>query len=1106
MNELLILLKEKNIQILVEDNDLDIKAPKGQMTAEILEGIKKNKAAIIAYLNTNNSIENRNTEDFPLSSSQLRLWFLQQMQSVKSTYNVSSIFEIEGDLSEDTLKKSFQDLVQRHEILRTNFVENNHGNPIQKLVSENEVDISFLDLTKEDIVNVINEVVLGECNYQFDLSDDILLRLTLVKTDIQKFTCLIVAHHIICDDWSLDIIKRDLFEFYKSNSLDIPVSLPVLKIQHKEYALKQQNELQSSKIESQEAYWLQEFQEKIDPIDLIKSKRPAVFSSNGGKVCIPIDINIIEKFKSICQVNGVTNFIGLQSLLSVLLYKYTHATDFTFGVPTTTRNSDELRDQIGFFVNTIPLRVKFVPEFTFIDLLKEVKSKLLKGYQNIDYPLDKLVTKLGLERDLSRNPLFDIIITLQERTLLEKTEGIQILNSNIELPITSKFDLEFNFVIDGEKSELVLIYNKNIYSKDFIHRFSTHINNLLSSIVDNPYNKMYQYDYLSTDEKRIVTQTFNDTQLNFDIEETLMRCFEKIVASSPNAISIDFDTLKITYAELNEKADLLSNYLQNLHKIKEQECVGVSLERGPELLISVLAILKLRAIYVPLDLDYPEDRINYIVNDSKIKCIINSAFFQNLSKYDFKKTSLSKPVSMPDDIIYIIYTSGTTGNPKGIMMQNKNIANLMAHHKVEIKKNRKTSFLSNTSFDVSFQEIFSTLLTAGTLYPISDYVKKDIVSLSDFLKDNQIETLFLPTAYFKILIESSYFIDNISGFLKNIIVAGEKLVMNEKIYSKLRDTDLLIHNHYGPAETHVVTTLIINKESVPDFIPSIGRPISNTQIYLLDHFMNPVGVGIEGKIFIGGNNVSKGYWNNIELTNQKFILNPFSDGRLYDTGDLGVWLPDGDIQYIGRNDQQIKIRGFRVELEEIECLLLKHSNDFQQVVVTPYLKETETILAAYYTSSIDIDVHALKAALSTKIPNYMIPQIFIKLENIPLTPNGKINKRALPLPEFNSKSSVEIVPSKTETQHKLVTIWKEILDVSIISIHDNFFDLGGHSLHVTKMLYKINEVFNVKITIEEVFNSQNIEAIGELIEKERLFKEAINSNKSTDKIEEIWEL
>lgn len=1105
MNELLILLKEKNIQILVEDNDLDIKAPKGQMTPEILEGIKKNKAAIIAYLNTNSSIENGNTGDFPLSSSQLRLWFLQQMQSVKSTYNVSSIFEIEGDLSEDILKKSFQDLVQRHEILRTNFVENNLGNPIQKINTESTVDIRFLDLTEEN-VNVINEVVLGECSHQFDLSDDILIRLTLIKTDTQKFTCLIVAHHIICDDWSLDIIKRDLFEFYKSNSLHIPVALPSLKIQHKEYALKQQNELQSSKIENQEAYWLQEFQEKTDPVDLIKSKRPAVFSSNGGKVSIPMDFTIIEKFKSICQANGVTSFIGLQSLLSVLLYKYTHAADFTFGVPTTTRNSDELRDQIGFFVNTIPLRVQFAPEFTFIDLLKEVKSKLLKGYQNIDYPLDKLVTKLGLERDLSRNPLFDIIITLQERTLLEKTESLQLLNSTIELPITSKFDLEFNFVIDGEKSELVLIYNKNIYPKSFIESFSTHINKLLLSIVENPDNKIYQYDYLSTDEKRIVTQTFNDTKLNFDPEETLMNSFEKIVDNAPDAISIDFDTFQITYAQLNEKADLLSSYLQNVHQIKEQECVGVSLERGPELLIAVLAILKLRAVYVPLDLDYPEERINYIVNDSKIKCIINSAFFENLSEYDFEKTSLSKPVSKPDDIIYIIYTSGTTGNPKGIMMQNKNIVNLMMHHKVEIKENRKTSFLSNTSFDVSFQEIFSTLLTAGTLYPINDAVKKDIVSLSDFLKDNQIETLFLPTAYFKILIESSYFIDNISGSLKNIIVAGEKLGMNEKIYSKLRDTDLLVHNHYGPAETHVVTTLIINKESAPDLIPSIGKPISNTQIYILDHFMNPVGVGIEGKIFIGGNNVSKGYWNNTELTNQKFISNPFSEGRLYDTGDLGVWLPDGNIQYVGRNDQQVKIRGFRVELEEIECLLLKHNDEFQQVVVTPYSKETETILAAYYTSSAEIDIQALKAVLSTKVPNYMIPQTFIKLETIPLTPNGKINKRALPVPELQPARRREIVESRTDTEHKLVTIWKEILDVSVISIKDNFFDLGGHSLHVTKMLYKINEVFNVKITIEEVFNSQNIEAIGELIEKELLFKEAIKSNKSTDKIEEIWEL
>jgi acyl-coenzyme A synthetase/AMP-(fatty) acid ligase/acyl carrier protein len=438
-------------------------------------------------------------------------------------------------------------------------------------------------------------------------------------------------------------------------------------------------------------------------------------------------------------------------------------------------------------------------------------------------------------------------------------------------------------------------------------------------------------------------------------------------------------------------------------------------------------------------------------------------------------------------------------------MQSKNMINLFEHQKTEISQNDKSSFLSNTSFDVSFQEIFSTLLTVGTLYPVSDTIKKDVVQLSDFLKVNKIETLFLPTAYFKILIESNYFIENISSNLKNIVVAGEKLVLNETILSKLRKSDLRIHNHYGPAETHVVTTLIIDKDYASDLVPSIGKPISNTQIYILDEFMNPVGIGIEGKILIGGKNVSKGYWNKEDLTNQKFISNPYSEGKLYDTGDLGCWLADGNIQYIGRNDQQIKIRGFRVELEEIESVLNSLIADFNQVLVTSYTNETETQLVAYYTSSKEVDVFEIKKMLNSKIPNYMIPTFFMKLESIPLTPNGKIDKRALPVPKADTYREKEVEQSRTETEQKLVAVWQEILSVSDISIYDNFFDLGGHSLHITRMIYKINEIFAIKITIEEVFNLQNIQALGKLIDQEVLLKHAMN-NQATDKLEEIWEI
>lgn len=1099
-NKLLAILKEKNIQILVENNELDIKAPKGVITPEILEEIKLNKANLISYLNDTSDVIN----DFPLSSSQHRLWFLQQMQSVRSSYNVSSIFEIEGDLAIDFLKKSFQDLIERHEILRTNFVEDSIGNPVQKILSKTNAQINFSDLSQQYDEKIIKEIVFKECSYHFDLTNDLLIRFTLIKTSNQRYTCLIVAHHIICDDWSLDVIKRDLFAFYKANLFNQSVSLPKLKIQFKEFALQEQRELGSSKFKAQEDYWLDQFQEEFKPLDLTKAKRPAVFSSQGDKISIPLDSFVVDKFKLICQNTGVTNFIGMQSLLCVILHKYSHSNDITVGVPITTRNQEDLKDQVGFYVNTIPLRIKFSPEITFIELLKEVKSKLVLGYQNAGYPLDKLVTKLGLERNLSRNPLFDSIITVQERSLVGNDDGLKIVNSNIELPISSKFDLEFNFVIDGERSELNLLYNKDIYSTEFISNFSAHISNLLSNLVEDPNCSIYKCDYLSKEDKSAVIELFNNKQLHFDSNETLISSFEKIVLNYPKAIAIQQDE-SFSYEELDKKATLLSNFLLEKYRIKTQECIGVSLERGPELVIALLAILKLRAIYVPLDLDYPQERINYIINDTNIKCVINKDFFETNPVYSIDTISQGKTESSPEDIVYIIYTSGTTGNPKGIMMQSKNMINLFEHQKTEIIKNGKCSFLSNTSFDVSFQEIFSTLLTSGTLYPVSDIVKKDVVQLSDFLKANAIETLFLPTAYFKILIESNYFIDNISSDLKNIVVAGEKLVLNETILSKLRNSDLRVHNHYGPAETHVVTTLIIDKDYSSDLVPSIGKPISNTQIYILDDFMNPVGIGIEGKIFIGGKNVSKGYWNKEDLTNQKFISNPYSEGKLYDTGDLGYWLSDGNIQYIGRNDQQIKIRGFRVELEEIESILNNLVNDFNQVLVATYESETETQLVAYYTASKEVNVLDIKKVLSSKIPNYMIPSFFMKLETIPLTPNGKIDKKALPAPKIETHREKEIELSRTETEQKLVEVWQEILGFSDVGIHDNFFELGGHSLHITKMIYRINEIFAIKITIEEVFNLQNIQALGKLIDQEVLLKQAMNK-KATDKLEEIWEI
>ncbi|KQO32137.1 hypothetical protein ASF10_21410 [Flavobacterium sp. Leaf82] len=1077
MNQFLEKLNQLNIKLILNNDNLDIKAPKGAVTTVILEEIKNNKIELVSYLKSltpvQSIVKTAVCDHYPLSSAQKRLWLIDQMNPENTAYNIPVLFEIQGNITVQKMQKTFESLLKRHESLRTIFRVDNDGNPVQIIIDIEDIPLFKIDYKEIFQEKLYQKEIESFVTKSFDLSKDFLLRVTLIKIAEDKHLLLIAMHHIISDGWSIEILAQDFFKIYSNPDNDAN-HLEKLSIQYKDYAVWQQGTGTSEEIIKAKEYWLSVFSDEIPVLELPSyKKRPKYRTGNGKTLSFEFDRQKLSKISDLCSQNKATLFMGIKSLVDILLFKYSRQNDFTIGTPIANREYFELENQIGFYANTLALRTRIESDKTFLEVLNYNRSQLLEAYKNQSYPFDELVFNLNLQSDLSRNPLFDIMISLQGKS----DSGISNLDNLIFKKVdfkdqTSKFDLLFNFYVEEGKLLLDLTYNSDIYDDFFANKAAKHLNAILEQVVLFPDTTVNKIDILTQTERDELLYEFNNNKAEYPTDKTIIDLFEEQVKKSPESIAIVFEDISLSYKELNEQANQLGYFLRLNHNIEPEDLILIKLGRSEKLVLTILGILKSGAAYVPVDPAFPEERIAYMTNDTKAKLTIDDAFlamFETVKK-DYSTENIIS-ITKAENLAYVMYTSGTTGQPKGVMIENKSFINLLCTYNPRFEVHN-TALTCNYNFDVSVLEIFNAILSGSKLF-IPTY--ETILSPLDYARyiiKNKITSCYIHPMHLEIIGTEL----NNSGYdqIKKLLI-GVEPIPYRLIEFFLKTAEVI--NGYGPTENTIWSTFFkIDEKPNTPFLP-IGQAVANTQGYVLDENLSLVPIGVSGKLFLSGSGLSRGYLNKPELSEQKFINNPFAENtKMYDSGDIVRWLPDGNIEFIGREDFQVKIRGYRIELGEIETHSLGYSIDIVQVVADAKKINDDKVLVLYYTTNKKdaINKTELRDYLATKLPEYMVPGFFVELDAIPLTANGKIFRRGLPEVKEQDVIKKEYSAPRNKTEQQLANIWEEVLSVDQIGLNDNFFELGGNSLKLISLSNKYRQVFNADIAISKLYKNADI--------------------------------
>ncbi|TRX32539.1 amino acid adenylation domain-containing protein [Flavobacterium sp. ZT3R18] len=1024
---------------------------------------------------------------YPVTASQARLWILSQLEGGSLAYNIMGAVTLKGEIQVNKFEECLRLLIERYEILRTYFGTTSEGMIQQYIIPIEGLDfrLSHKDYSLEADPDECVANYLQDSNQElFDLEHGPLVRGSLIKLKESEYVFFLSMHHIIGDGWSVELLTSEIVKTYNGLVQGKEIDLPALNIQYKDYAVWMSEELQQKKQQKSEQYWLNQFSEELPVLNLPSFKvRPLVKTYNGERIVHEFSKSFLDKLKAFSKSNDVTLFMTLLSGINALLYRYSGQDDIVVGTPIAGRDHPDLENQLGLYLNTLALRTKFKENSSFLDLITKQKENLLQAYEHQAYPFDVLLSKLNLKRDSSRSAVFDVMVVLQNHAQLhninEREEFINLKVSQYGLKSnTSQFDMCFTFV-ENEDLYLGIEYNTDIYDSFLIERMFLHFENLMSELIDNPTANIQDVDYITLTEKKQLLSDFNSTDTAYPKEKTIVDLFEEQAERTPNNIALLFGETELTYHDLNERANQFGHYLRENYSIEPDDLVGVKLDRSELMIISILGILKSGAAYVPIDLNYPEQRISFIENDCNCKAVIDEEeiISYNLQRFRFKKNNLEK-INQTSDLAYVIYTSGTTGNPKGVMVEHRNVVRLVKPCTYfPLNENNILLSTGSISFDATIIEFFGTLLNGSKLVLSSYNDLLDVALLEDIAKKQNVDSLWMTALLFSNVVENN--INFFHGITK-LIVGGDVVspIHCQKLFE--RYPNIKVVNGYGPTENTTFTTTFEIKNQDYSRIP-VGKPISNTQIYILDRNLNPVSIGVVGKIYVSGLGLSRGYLNRPELTKEKFLSNPFIEGiRMYDTGDLGYWLPDGNIEFLGRKDNQVKIRGFRIELGEIESTILQYSEDLKQVVVEDRIINGDKVLVAYLLSD-NLNKILLRDFLEKKLPDYMIPSFYVELDFIPMTPNGKVDRKALP--DINDGDIIrkEYIAPRNDIEEKLVLIWEEVLNISPIGVTDDFFELGGHSLKAMQVISRVKNEFAVSLKVEEIFNTPQIEFISKII-------------------------
>ncbi|MEH2243500.1 non-ribosomal peptide synthetase [Nostoc sp.] len=1085
---------------------------------------------------------------FPTSFAQQRLWFLDQLAPGNPFYNVSTALRLTGSLNFTALKQTFNEIVRRHETLRTTFIIIEQQ-PVQVIPAEScanapsltiplpLIDIRNFDQERE---TQMRQIATAEAQHPFNLATGPLLRVKLLQLDEAEYLLLLNLHHIVADGWSIGVLIREFGILYKAFVENKRSLLPELPIQYADFAQWQREWLQAvganstSPLQTQLAYW----QKQLDGISVLNLPtdrlRPAVPTYRGAKQFLELPHFLTQALEALSYQEGVTLFMILLAVFQTLLYRYTQQEDITVGSPIANRNRSELEGLIGFFVNSLVLRTDFSGNPTFRELLNRVREVTLGAYAHQDLPFEKLVEELHPERDLSYHPFFQVVFSLQNTPIVAlELPGLTLSLFEFDSK-TAKLDLEFHLWQDLDSLKGQMIYSTDLFDDTTITRMLGHFQTLLESIVANPEQRLSDLSLLTVQERQELLIDWNDTKKDYSENKCFHQLFEARMQENPDAIALVFGDEQLSYKELNIRSNQLAHYLQKIG-VETESLVGICVERSPEMIIALLGILKAGGAYLPLDASLPHERLNFMLEDAKVSVLLTYFSLAPLFKgshcgeaapvFSTRRSAKAVPVDrgLPnpkglgvspsgasgvgwgdllsvvcidedwatitqhsqenptscvtfDNLAYVIYTSGSTGKPKGVLLQHRGLSNL-AKAQIEVfnlqPSNRILQFAS-LSFDASIFEIVMALQTGATLYLANKESLLPGQPLLQLLREKAITHVTLPPAVLAVLPTESL------PALQTIICAGESCT--DDIVKRWWNSQRRFFNAYGPTEATVWSTVAeispINEK------PPIGRPIDNTQIYILDQHLQPLPIGIYGELYIGGEGLGQGYINRTELTSEKFILNPFNHekgARLYKTGDLARYRPDGNIEFLGRIDNQVKIRGFRIELSEIETVLSQHQSVQKAVVIVKENISGDKYLVAYIISNVETQNFAslLRKFLKEILPEYMIPKAFVMLDSLPLTASGKVERLALTgldTPTSRSTDKAFIAP-RTLTESTLAKIWAEVLNVECVGIHDNFFDLGGDSLLTVHLLKQIHKQFERELPLSSLFLNPTIESL-----------------------------
>ena len=1461
MNDIALLVKkirENGVGLSVSGKDLEVSLFSEEVDDNIIKEIKGHKKDIITYLNSLSSIKEevkipniKKAPSYKVSSAQQRLWILSQMEESAAAYNLPMDFVLKGECNIDVIEKAIDAVIERHEILRTTFIVDEEGEVRQCITDPKKFNfkIQVEDFSKKkEIQKAISLFKEQDVVRLFDLEKGPLFRAALIQTKEDEYLFYFNMHHIISDGWSMDILARDFFAYYEAFKNETQPALPELTIQYKDYSTWQLSQMESDSFKKSKAYWLEKLAGNLPSLELSGiNTRPKMMTYNGRSLKTHISKDISNKLRTFSQENGGSLFMTMFTAWNILFHRYTNQTDFVFGTPIAGRNISTLENQIGFYLNTLILRNEIDPKDNFLDCFLKVKDTILDAFANQNYPFDVLIQDLNVKRDLSKNAVFDVMFTLHSSgKLVNEINEKETFSDEITFTEDqfSKFDIDIELKELEDFISLTVSYNTDLYEDDIMKRLMLHFKQLLQVLIEQPNEAIASLNFLSAAEINELTKAFNNTKTKFPEKKTVLDLFEKQVKKSSDEVIFSFENKKFTYKELDKISNQIARCLQDKFKIQPEDLVAVKLPRNEWLFISILAILKSGAAYLPLDPEYPTERIEYIQSDSNCKICIDEDFISKFQKYEanYDNKKITSSVR-PDNLAYIIYTSGSTGKPKGVMIEHRNLLNFIYGMDSILSLNSDNHLLALTSvsFDISILELLYTVcngvkvtlksqttalsnfneyldlsdqqmdfsllffssngskendkykllfdsvkyadqngfdavwlperhfhefgglfpnpavlgaslasvteqiqirsgsvvlpihdtirvaeewsvidniskgrvglsiasgwnsndfvfkperyesrqaimfdeieelkklwkggavkringvgeevevkifpkpiqkeipiwVTSGgnentfrnagkiganilthllgqeigelkkniTAYkeelrnhghsvedakitlmlhtyigedlekvksivrtPFKNYLKSsvrlikgmlrefsddidnisesdmdslldlaferywqtsgllgtkescmkmveslkvtgitEIACLVDFGIDHDvvmdgmdalnevrkisaktitnkssnpthpsIDSMQITPSYLKVLAEDP-FSDSFLQSLKNLIVGGESFPQ-DLANLMTKNTTATITNMYGPTETTIWSTSqrIESNKKV-----TVGKPIQNTSIYILDQSKNLCPIGVEGELFIGGHGVARGYLNRPELTAKKFIQNPFEKDKtsiIYNTGDLARWNPDGTIELLGRADHQVKLNGHRIELGEIESVLLSYDGVLDAASIVQEHQSGSKNLCAYIVSKAIISMDDLRSFLENKLPRYMVPTKFIKIEKVPLTANGKKNYKALSTiegKEFGKKKS--IAKPSNDTEIKLVKIWSELLAIEekSIGIYNNFFDLGGNSILVIKLLSRVKKTFNINITLGTIYGVPDISKLAQYID------------------------